>query len=173
MGYAFDVEVLPHLIDIAPPEETGSTFEENATLKAAYYSRFTQELVFADDSGLEVDALAGDPGVFSARYAGPHATDSQNNQLLLANLSSHEERTALFVSVVAIAKQGHVLATARGTVEGEILAAARGTEGFGYDPVFFYPPFAQSFGEISAERKLTVSHRGRALRAALKKVFHQ
>jgi XTP/dITP diphosphohydrolase len=159
------IEPLPELRGIAPPEETGSTFEENARLKAAYYSGFTRELVFADDSGIEVDALGGAPGVYSARYAGPNATDAENNALLLRNLEGVTDRTARFVCVIALAREGRVLETVRGSVEGEILHAARGEGGFGYDPLFFYAPQGCSFAELSAEEKLAVSHRGNALRA--------
>lgn len=159
------IEPLPHLGPIPVPEETGATFDENARLKAVYYSAFTPELVFADDSGLEVDALAGAPGVHSARYAGPHATDAENNALLLQNLANLTRRSARFVCVLAVARQGQVLQTFRGIVEGEILPAPRGDGGFGYDPLFFYPPFGCSLAEIAPEQKFAVSHRGNALRA--------
>jgi XTP/dITP diphosphohydrolase len=161
------IEPLPGLDAIAPPDETGATFEENAALKASYYSQFTEKLVFADDSGLEVSALGGAPGVRSARYAGEGAKDDENNALLLRNLSGVRQRHARFVSVVALARGGHIPHTSRGAVEGEILAEARGFGGFGYDPLFYYPPFGCSFGEIDKERKFTVSHRGQALRALL------
>jgi XTP/dITP diphosphohydrolase len=164
------IEPLPGLRDIAPPEENGSTFEENARLKAAYYSRFTSELVFADDSGIEVDALGGAPGVYSARYAGPEATDAANNELLLRNLEGVTDRAARFVCVIALARDGRVLETVRGSVEGEILRAPRGEGGFGYDPLFFYPPRRCAFAELSAEEKFAVSHRGNALRALFRVV---
>ncbi len=165
---AIDVEPLAGLKTIAPPEETGATFEENASLKAAYYSRFAPGLLFADDSGLAVDALDGAPGVYSARYAGPHATDHENNELLLRNLANNPNRTARFVCVIALAENGSVHQTFRGEVEGEILPAARGPGGFGYDPLFYYPPFGCSFGEVDGPKKFDVSHRGKALRALLK-----
>jgi XTP/dITP diphosphohydrolase len=158
-------EPLPNLRDIVPPEETGATFEENARLKAVYYSGFTPELVFADDSGLEVDALNGAPGVHSARYAGLRATDDENNELLLRNLANTSRRSARFVCVLALAYQGQVLETFRRSVEGEILCAPRGHGGFGYDPLFFYPPLGCAFAELAPERKFAVSHRGNALRA--------
>jgi XTP/dITP diphosphohydrolase len=158
------IEPLPHLRAIAAPEENGVTFEENASAKALFYSGFTAELVLADDSGLEVEALGGAPGVQSARYAGPQATDAANNSLLLANLENLLDRRARFVCVLAIARAGEIVVTCRGTVEGEILSAPRGRGGFGYDPLFFYAPLNQSFGELSAEQKLAVSHRGRAVR---------
>jgi XTP/dITP diphosphohydrolase len=157
--------LLPGLREIPAPEENGATFEENARIKSIYYSSFTSKLVFADDSGLEVDALGGAPGVYSARYAGPHATDAQNNSLLLGNLAHADNRTARFVCVIAVARAGEVLETVRGTVEGEILRGPRGTGGFGYDPLFFYKPFGCSLAEVEARRKFEVSHRGQALRS--------
>jgi len=163
-----DVEALPELRSIPAPEETGATFEENARLKAAYYSRFAPGLLFADDSGLVVDALDGEPGVYSARYAGEHATDEANNQLVLNRLGDDPDRTARFVCVIALAKGGEVVETFRGEVEGELLREARGPGGFGYDPLFYYPPFGCSFGEVDGERKFAVSHRGNAVRAMLR-----
>lgn len=162
------IEPLPDLKSIPAPEENGATFEANARLKAEYYSRFAPGLLFADDSGLEVDALGGAPGVYSARYAGVGATDAGNNRLLLDRLADKESRTARFVCVIALAEGGVARETFRGTVEGEILREARGAAGFGYDPLFDYPPFACSFGEVDGERKFDVSHRGKALRAMLR-----
>jgi XTP/dITP diphosphohydrolase len=162
------IEPLPQLGHVAAPEETADSFEENARAKAIYYSAFTPELVFADDSGLEVDALGGAPGVISARYAGLGATDEANNALLLRNLGSATQRTARFVCVIALARAGEVLQTFRGTVEGEILETPRGVNGFGYDPLFYYPPLGCSFAELAPEEKFAVSHRGNALRALLK-----
>jgi len=160
----FTLEQLPGLADIKSPEETGDTFEENATEKALYYSQFTSEAVLADDSGLEVDGLGGAPGVYSARYAGAGATDEANNQLLLRNMAGMANRKAKFVCAIAIAQQRQTQHVLRGVVEGEILTSARGTGGFGYDPLFYYPPFACSFGELDSARKFGVSHRGAALR---------
>jgi XTP/dITP diphosphohydrolase len=162
-----DVEGLPDLKSIAAPEETGATFEENARLKAEYYSRFTTELLFADDSGLVVDALGGEPGVYSARYAGEHANDEENNRLVLERLGDNRHRTARFVCVIALAQGGETVATFRGGVEGELLHEARGPAGFGYDPLFYYPPFGCSFGEVDGAKKFGVSHRGNAVRAML------
>ncbi len=162
-----DVEPLAGLKALPAPEETGSTFEENASIKAAYYSGFTTELLFADDSGLAVDALGGEPGVRSARYAGPGATDAANNELLLARLAGKADRTARFICVIALAREGRIIRTFRGEVEGEILEARRGSEGFGYDPLFYYPPFGCTFGEVEGPRKFDVSHRGKALRALM------
>ncbi|HYA17084.1 MAG TPA: RdgB/HAM1 family non-canonical purine NTP pyrophosphatase [Bryobacteraceae bacterium] len=162
-----DIEPLPGLKSIMAPEETGATFEENACLKAAYYSRFAPGPVFADDSGLAVDALDGAPGVLSARYAGENATDDANNRLLLERLRGVENRAARFVCVIALAERGEVLRTFRGEVIGRILDEARGPGGFGYDPLFYYERFGCTFGEVSDERKFGVSHRGNALRKML------
>lgn len=155
---------LPGIEHISAPEESGASFEENAVSKAVYYSSFTPELVVADDSGLEVDALDGAPGIYSARYAGIGATDAENNQLLLRNLAGITEREARFVAVVALAREGKIVLTAKGVVEGVISEETRGNSGFGYDPLFFYPPLNCAFGQITVEEKLAVSHRGRALR---------
>jgi XTP/dITP diphosphohydrolase len=152
------------LAAVPAPEETGSTFEENAILKAIYYSLFCDDPVFVDDSGIEVDALGGEPGVYSARYAGPAASDEENNQLLLERMRGITDRTARFVCVIALAQQGHLIRTFRGAVEGRIADAPKGNKGFGYDPLFCYPPFGCTFGEIGREMKTTVSHRGKALR---------
>jgi XTP/dITP diphosphohydrolase len=161
------IEPLPGLKDIPSPEETGKSFEENAVLKAIYYSGFTSELVFADDSGIEVDALNGAPGVYSARFAGADATDTDNNQLLLTRLGSAENRNGRFVCVIAVAHQGKLVRTFRRTVEGEILRELRGAGGFGYDPLFFYPPLQKTLAELPPEEKFSVSHRGKALRAMI------
>jgi XTP/dITP diphosphohydrolase len=167
------IEPLPQLGQVPEPNESGTSFEENACAKAIYYSAFTPELVFADDSGLEVDALGGAPGVLSARYAGPDATDQGNNALLLRNLRSTTQRTARFVCVIALARAGEVLQTFRGTVEGEILRAPRGVNGFGYDPLFYYPPLGCSFAELAPEQKFAVSHRGNALRGLVKSLAQE
>ena len=163
--FGVDIVELPDFKQIPACEETGRTFEENAILKARYYGQHAPGRLFADDSGLEVDALDGRPGVVSARYAGPGATDAMNNALLLGNLRGREDRHARFVSVIALANRGELIRTFRGVVEGEILEEPRGTEGFGYDPLFYYPPYGRSFGEISMEEKMAVSHRGKALTA--------
>jgi XTP/dITP diphosphohydrolase len=162
-----DVDIVPGLANIPAPEETGSTFEENAMLKAVYYSRFAPGAVFCDDSGLEVDALGGAPGVYSARYAGEQGQDHANNRLLVNNLQGIEDRTARFVCAIALARDSEPLHLLRGTVQGVILDAERGEHGFGYDPLFFYPPFGCTFGEADAVRKHSVSHRARAFRALL------
>jgi XTP/dITP diphosphohydrolase len=163
--FAIEVAELPGLKGIEPCEESGSTFKENAIRKAMYYGRHVPGLLFADDSGLEVDALDGAPGVVSARYAGPGATDAMNNALLLGNMRGREDRQARFACVIALANHGELVRTFRGIVVGEILEAPRGAEGFGYDPLFYYPPYGRSFGEVSTEEKMAVSHRGKALTA--------
>jgi len=157
----FDVQQLPR--PVPPPDETGATFEENAALKAEYYGSFTDGYLFADDSGLEVDALGGAPGVHSARYAGPEATDADNNELLLQRLAGVADRTARFVCTIALVKDGKLVRTFRGTVEGRILDASRGSGGFGYDPLFYYEPFGRTFGEAPIGDKMLVSHRAQAL----------
>jgi XTP/dITP diphosphohydrolase len=162
----FTIEPLPGLKQIEAPEETGSTFEENAILKANYYSQFTEELLFAEDSGLMVDALDGAPGVHSSRFSGQG--DAANNALLLERLEGRTDRTARYMCVIALVRKGKVLGTFSGKVEGEILTEQRGTNGFGYDPMFYCPAFSCTFGEASAEMKLAVSHRGEAVRAMLK-----
>jgi XTP/dITP diphosphohydrolase len=162
---AFVLESLPGLEAIAPCKETGATFEENAVQKALHYSKHCDEYLFADDSGLEVDALGGAPGVYSARFAGIGATDEANNRLVLDRIRGVRDRRARFVCAVALAKSGQLVRTFRGEVEGRLLDEPRGANGFGYDPLFFYPPFGCTFGEASLERKMDVSHRSRALRA--------
>jgi XTP/dITP diphosphohydrolase len=166
----FQVETVPGLADMPPCEETGATFEANAILKAEYYGQRAPGLLFADDSGLEVDALGGAPGVYSARFAGPGATDEANNQLLLERMRGVRDRSARFVCVIALVNGGRLMETFRGAVEGQILEEPRGPHGFGYDPLFYYPPFGCSFGEAAPERKLTVSHRGGALRALFRQL---
>ncbi|MGH9476501.1 MAG: RdgB/HAM1 family non-canonical purine NTP pyrophosphatase [Terriglobales bacterium] len=160
---------LPGFASLASIEETGTTFEANAQLKALHYSRLTSELVLADDSGLEVDALAGAPGVYSARYAGRHGDDAANNRLLLERMQGvpDNQRGARFVCVLALARQGQVAATFRGVAAGSILLAPHGTHGFGYDPLFFSSAAGAAFGELTADRKGACSHRGAAVRLLL------
>ena len=158
-----DVDALAGLASIPPCEETGATFEENAAQKAIYYSLHAPGPLFADDSGLEVRALGGAPGVISARFAGEGATDAANNRLLLEKLAGAKDRAAQFVCVIALAERGRLIRTFRGVVEGRIIDEARGPNGFGYDPLFFHEPFGCTFGEASAEQKLLVSHRAIAL----------
>ncbi|HEV8525869.1 MAG TPA: RdgB/HAM1 family non-canonical purine NTP pyrophosphatase [Terriglobales bacterium] len=148
--------------------EDGATFEENARKKAEHYSRLAPgEIVLADDSGLEVDALSGAPGINSARYAagtGENASDTANNDRLLRELDGvpDERRSARFVCVIAVARDGRILGTFRGVAHGTILRLPRGSGGFGYDPLFFYPPLQKTFAELTTEEKAAVSHRGEA-----------
>lgn len=145
--------------------EDGTTFRENALIKAnAIAAR--GYIALADDSGLCVDALDGAPGVYSARYAGAHGNDAANNALLLENLKGASNRRAAFVCTFACAfPDGRAPIVAEGRVEGEILEAPRGTGGFGYDPLFYYPPFAKTLAEIGKNEKNSISHRGAAVRA--------
>jgi XTP/dITP diphosphohydrolase len=174
------IEPLPGLKKVAAPDEDGETFLANATPKAVYYSRLAPgSLVVADDSGLEVDALDGAPGVRSARFAAdqgltdsPDAndnTDLWNNVALLQKLATTPagNRSARYRCVLVAARDGVLLQSAEGAVEGEILAAPRGTGGFGYDPLFYLPELDKTMAEISLETKLGLSHRGRAFAALL------
>ncbi len=149
-------------------EETGETFEENALLKARFGAA-PDRYSFADDSGLEVDALDGRPGVYSARYAGEPCNDARNNERLLSEMASveAEKRTARYVSVIACVCPDGREFLARGTCEGVILMTPRGNGGFGYDPLFFVPALDKTFAEITAEEKDAISHRGKAVRAFL------
>ena len=158
------VEALPGLQSVEAPEETGVTFAENAILKAEAYGRHTSEYLFAEDSGLVVEALDGAPGIYSARYAGVHATDEDNNRKLLEELSNVSSRTAQFVCVIALVGAGKLIQMFQGTVAGEILLQPQGSNGFGYDPLFFYPPAQRTLAEMNGREKLAISHRGEALR---------
>ena len=151
-------------------EETGSTFVENAVLKATQYGEAAGLLTIADDSGLEVDALGGGPGVLSSRFAGPDATDDERNAFLLQELAEHpgEPRTARFRCTVAIFRPGHDVSVVDGTVEGVITDEPRGDNGFGYDPVFYLPELGCTTAELPPEHKNRLSHRGIAARRALR-----
>ena len=162
LGAEFQVQDLT-TTDLAAAEETGRTFAENATLKALAVSRVVDELVVADDSGLEVDALKRAPGVYSARYAGENATDEANVAKLLAALALTKDRAARFTCVIAVAQSGQLLATFTGTVEGAIARSRSGEHGFGYDPVFVPEHHAQTFAELPAAVKNRISHRARAI----------
>jgi XTP/dITP diphosphohydrolase len=162
-----DIELIPSFRDLPPAIEDGATFEENAVKKATHYAPHASGALFADDSGLEVDALDGAPGVFSARYSGANATDDSNNRLLLERLSGVANRTARFVCAIALVDAGHVRGIYHGAVAGRILEAPRGSGGFGYDPLFYYEPFGCTFGEATDEQKFSVSHRGQALLAMI------
>ena len=182
------VKPLPQFESLPACIEDGRTFEENARKKALHYSVYVSGPVFADDSGISVDALLGAPGVFSARFAGPDASDDENNQKLLDELRRVDEelrlaetliegrseaeykpirRTAHYVCVIALAQCGRILCVTEGKADGVILDEPRGTGGFGYDPYFFYAPLNKTFAELKAEEKFAVSHRGKAFRQLL------
>jgi XTP/dITP diphosphohydrolase len=158
---------LEPLTGIPTCEETGETFEDNAIQKAVHYGQHAPGLLFAEDSGLMVDALGGSPGVRSARYAGEGATDADNNRLLIETLRGVENRSARYVCVIALAEAGKVLRTFRGEAKGSIVDEPRGNNGFGYDPYFYYAPLLGTFAQASPEQKLRVSHRGRAMASML------
>lgn len=178
------VEAQPGFASRATCVEDGNSFAENARKKAIHYSQNFSGWVFADDSGICVDALDGAPGIYSARFAGPQATDEQNNQHLLAEIHQVEavrrsriptgsypsgppDRAAYYVCVIALAQAGQVLATVEGQAHGVIIDKARGKNGFGYDPYFLYLPLGKTFAEILPEEKFAVSHRGAAFRKLL------
>lgn len=158
------VQDLNDLGPIPDPIEDGATFEENAYKKASFTARALGLPALADDSGLVVEALAGAPGVHSARYAGPAATDFENNEKLLKALAGKANRKARFCCVLSLAVPSGAALAYEAFCEGVILESPRGNNGFGYDPLFFYPPMGKTFAEMSAEQKLSVSHRGLALR---------
>jgi XTP/dITP diphosphohydrolase len=166
-GRPVDIDILPDFKKLPECEEDGRTFEENAIIKALHYGAHARGLLLADDSGLEVDALGGAPGVYSARFSGPGATDASNNALLRERLHGVADRTARFVCAIALVEGSRVVGTFRGSVEGQIIDEERGPHGFGYDPMFYYPPFGCTFGEAGDEAKFGVSHRGQALRKML------
>jgi XTP/dITP diphosphohydrolase len=148
------------------PDETGATFADNAREKARHYARVSGRLAIADDSGLSVDAMNGEPGIYSARFGGPAATDPDRNRLVIERLSavSEDKRTARFTCALAVVRGEEVLFETLQTVEGRIALEPRGRNGFGYDPIFFSPHFGRTFGEVTPEEKETVSHRGKAFR---------
>jgi len=181
-SHGVEITGIPDFSSLPPVVEDGLTFEANAQKKAEEYSRYVPgEIVVADDSGLEVDALNGAPGVHSARYAAPdlhdkepheagaNTDDEANNARVLRELKNvpSARRTARFVCVLAAARAGRTLATFRGSAEGIILEAPRGTNGFGYDPLFYFPQIEKAFAELTAEEKSKYSHRGAAFRAFL------
>ncbi len=170
LGDDFELRDLSAFPNIRLPKETGRTFEENARQKAIGVSRDRELFVVADDSGLEVDALGGAPGIFSARYAGENAGDRKNIEKLLRELErvgarEISKRTARFRCVLALARNGKILNTFCGVVEGAIVDFARGSGGFGYDPVFLPDGLDRTFGELPAHMKNEISHRVRAVRA--------
>ncbi len=176
-GHGIEVRVIPNFSSLPAVVEDGATFEANAQKKAEAYSRHVPgEIVIADDSGLEVDALGGAPGVRSARYAAdePHLAESNtdddlNNAKLIREIRRvpPEMRTGRFVCVIAAARDGNVLAIFEGKAEGIIIDSPRGANGFGYDPLFYFPEIGKTFAELSAEEKSKYSHRGAAFRRFL------
>lgn len=165
LGSGWEVSDLTSLYNAPEIEENGETFEANATIKALTISRSFIGLVLADDSGLEVDALAGAPGVHSARFAGPDADDASNRRLLAQKLSMFPSKnfSARFRCVMMLATQGELLGSFAGSVEGKIILEKRGFEGFGYDSMFIPNGYTETFGELQPEIKNSLSHRGRAL----------
>ena len=166
-GIPFELITLDEWPELIAPEETGRTFEENARAKALYYAKATGELTVAEDSGLEIDALEGAPGVESARYGGVNLTYPQKFAVIYDALRAKHatESPARFVCAVALVKDGRVMFETRGTVEGRVAPEPKGAGGFGYDPIFFYPPYGRTLGEATADQKSAVSHRGEAFRA--------
>ncbi len=165
------LEEFPH---VAEPEETGRTFAENARLKALYYAEHSGMSTLADDSGLEVDGLGGEPGVHSAYFAGRPRDDAANNHKLV-RLIAHvpsADRTARYQCVMAFVHGGSVVLETHGAVEGVIIETPRGREGFGYDPHFWLPDRGRTMAELSPDEKNAISHRGRALRAILPQILH-
>lgn len=154
------------------PKETGTTFEENALIKAQAFAQASDLLTLADDSGLEVDALGGEPGVYSARYGGTARRDQVGRYRLVLNKLTAKnvpwaERTARFRCVVAVATTAKIVGTAQGTIEGFIAYEPKGSNGFGYDPIFYVPEFDQTLAQLSSVEKHRISHRGRAARSAI------
>ena len=165
-GIPVELVTLRDLASIDEPEETGLTFAENARLKALYYFAQAGITTVAEDSGLVIDGLEGEPGVHSARFLRPDASYPERFAEIFQRLSGPPEknRAARFVCTLAVAREGQIIYEAQGTVEGEIAREARGSAGFGYDPIFFYPPYGSTLADVSEEAKLAVAHRGQAFR---------
>jgi XTP/dITP diphosphohydrolase len=166
-GSRIELEMLLRFSELPAFEETAPTFAENAAGKALHYSRFTDEPVLADDSGLVVNALDGRPGVLSARYGGPDATDTDRNIKLLGEMAGKANRSARFVCVTVLARKVRAIAVFSDFAEGTITTELRGAVGFGYDPVFFVPELGTTFAEASPADKDRLSHRGKAWRKLL------
>ena len=166
------VDAVPGIGGMSPCVEDGLTFQDNACKKARYYSERAPGLVFADDSGICVDALGGKPGLYSARFAGSGAGDEANNTKLIESMApfSAGQRTAHYVCVIALAEAGRIIAVTEGRTDGMILETPRGEGGFGYDPFFLFPPLQRTFAELSPESKFAASHRGEAFRKLLDQV---
>ena len=166
----FEVLSIADGINIPEVEENSDTFEGNSQKKALEIAKFLNMVAIADDSGLMVDALEGEPGVYSARYAGENSNDSDNNKKLIQNLKGIGNRKAKFVSVISIAKPNGEVYSFRGEVEGIILDEARGNAGFGYDPYFYYVAYGKTFAELELSEKNAISHRARALSKMKKEI---
>ena len=168
-GAAVELTLVPNFAALPKFEEAANTFGENAVGKALHYSHFAEGLVVADDSGLVVPALGGAPGVHSARFAGPDASDADRICKLLDAMRGKKgaDRRARFVCVVVLAERGEVRGVFSASAEGELLDAPRGECGFGYDPIFFFPDLGKTYAEITREEKNRHSHRGKAFRKAL------
>lgn len=168
-GASVDIAFVPIFDSLAVFEEIWPTIAENAAGKALHYSRLAEGVVIADDSGLVVPALGGAPGVLSARYAGPGASDEDRVQKVLGEMygKKGEDRRARFVCVVAVAESGRMLGLFSASAEGILLEEPRGHDGFGYDPIFYFPTLGKTYAEISREEKNVHSHRGKAFRKAL------
>ncbi len=166
---SLDIKTLSDFPELLLPPETGKTYRENAILKAISVTKETGAVAIGDDSGLEVDALDGAPGLFSARFAGDGVSYAENRNKLLQLLSERpgEPRTARFVCTVAVTHPARPVEVVDGVCEGEISMSEEGSGGFGYDPIFFYPPLGKTFSLLTFTQKNKVSHRGRALHAAL------
>ncbi|MCH9610234.1 MAG: dITP/XTP pyrophosphatase [Chlamydiales bacterium] len=163
----YDIYTLMDFPDYVPPEETGKTFEENATLKAESAAKALGEFVVADDSGLVVPAINGEPGIYSARYAGEGASDKENRKRLLERMHNVHNRAAYFECAIALASPEGLVRCVRGTAEGEILEQERGGHGFGYDPLFVKHDYNQTFAELPEATKNKISHRAKALQKLL------
>jgi XTP/dITP diphosphohydrolase len=178
-AFSVALDPLPRMAEVPPAVEDGTSFEQNARIKAEYYSRLAPgELVLAEDSGLSVDALNGAPGVYSARYAAvlksgaasdQNSDDQANNAVLIAQLKrlNQDRYTGKYVCVIALARDGQTLVTFTGEAPGELLTIPRGTQGFGYDPLFYFPALGKTFAELPLEQKRKHSHRGKAFRQFL------
>jgi XTP/dITP diphosphohydrolase len=162
--FRLNIRSLRDVPPVAPPEEKGTSFRENAIIKASYYSAATSLPCIADDSGLSVDVLSGEPGIFSSRYAGEEASDEENIDKLLSVLAGHPRPwSARFICSAAFAEGGRVIATHDGVLEGEIIQEKRGISGFGYDPVFYLTERGLTVAEITIEEKNKISHRRKAI----------
>jgi XTP/dITP diphosphohydrolase len=168
-AFSVELDLFPGFDSLPAFEESAPTFAENSLGKALYYSCHTSEVVLADDSGLVVPGLGGRPGVQSARYAGPEGTSAQRMERLLGELKGKlgDERAAYFVCALSVVRQNRALAVITARADGEILETQRGAGGFGYDPIFYFPPLRKTFAELSAEEKNQHSHRGKAFRRLL------